>query len=931
MRAWGFLVPLAAVPATAMAGETLAYAPAPAWVKPAPAIDATRLTADAPVILLYDNQQRLADGQVWAYVDSATRASTTQILGALGTVQLPWQPAHGDMIIHGVEIIRGAEHINLLKVPKTFTVIRREQQIERRVLDGVLTATMPVEGLRVNDILHVTYSVTTKDPTLLGNVQTVAPIVANPFRVQFARVRFLWPKTSDIRWKTLAEGITAQPTISGNDKELLVALPIVKQSDVPTDAPLRFQHIPLIEASSFKSWADVAAVMAPLYATEGQIAPGSPLAAEVARIAASESDPLKRAALALQLVQDKVRYLLLGMDEGNYVPQKPGETWGVRYGDCKAKTLLLLAILRALAIDAEPVLAHLQLGGVVADRLPAPAAFNHVLVKAVIGSDTLWLDGTGSGARLADIRDTPVLGMVLPIRARDAALLPVVPRAPARAEMSTILELDQSAGIMLPAPTKITVTLRGNVAEQLRATAAQANSDDLATALDPVVKTYLDSATIVSRAVSFDDAAATATVTATAIAYPDWPKENDRFRAPLDTLVAALAVNVDRARASWREIPVSTGAPSRTELVTRLRLPDKGVGFTLDRAEPVSQSLAGQQITRSVKQAQDWITVETIRTGDGREIAAADLPAIRKQLAMAKAVLPRAIAPAATPPLWQVVQQARLAHRFDPIIAAFTRRITAKPQDAALYTDRAWFHARIYDRQAAIADLTRAIVIQPDAGTYVKRAALFFDTGNLVKALADAREAVQLDPASGSSARLLATLQAEQGDRAGALALLQERADAGGTDKPEFQSAIAQIRADGGDGPAAIAEIDDAIAKNPGQPTLLNTRCWLKGLLNLTLDTALRDCTKSIELSESSLSALDSRALVYFRLKRFDDALLDLKTVLDEDPDVAGSLYLRGLIKRQTGDIKGSDADIAAARFIEPRVDVTYQRYGIKP
>ena len=33
---------------------------------------------------------------------------------------------------------------------------RREQALERRMLDGVLTATLPVEGLRVGDILHLT-------------------------------------------------------------------------------------------------------------------------------------------------------------------------------------------------------------------------------------------------------------------------------------------------------------------------------------------------------------------------------------------------------------------------------------------------------------------------------------------------------------------------------------------------------------------------------------------------------------------------------------------------------------------------------------------------------------------------------------------------------------------------------------------------------
>ena len=35
------------------------------------------------------------------------------------------------------------------------------------------------------------------------------------------------------------------------------------------------------------------------------------------------------------------------------------------------------------------------------------SALDHVLVRATIGGETLWLDGTGSGARYEDLRDTP--------------------------------------------------------------------------------------------------------------------------------------------------------------------------------------------------------------------------------------------------------------------------------------------------------------------------------------------------------------------------------------------------------------------------------------------------------------------------------------------------------------------------------------------
>jgi tetratricopeptide (TPR) repeat protein len=110
---------------------------------------------------------------------------------------------------------------------------------------------------------------------------------------------------------------------------------------------------------------------------------------------------------------------------------------------------------------------------------------------------------------------------------------------------------------------------------------------------------------------------------------------------------------------------------------------------------------------------------------------------------------------------------------------------------------------------------------------------------------------------------------------------------------------------------------------------MLNSRCWVKGTANLSLDSGLKDCTRSIELSENPANALDSRAMIYFRMGRFDDALADLEAALNHDPAQAASLYLRGIVLKRQG--KSGDADLAAARLISPRIDEDYARYGIKP
>ncbi|WP_380925298.1 hypothetical protein [Sphingomonas leidyi] len=130
-----------------------------------------------------------------------------------------------------------------------------------------------------------------------------------------------------------------------------------------------------------------------------------------------------------------------------------------------------------------------------------------------------------------------------------------------------------------------------------------------------------------------------------------------------------------------------------------------------------------------------------------------------------------------------------------------------------------------------------------------------------------------------------------------------------------------------------MAALDAAIAKRPGNAGFLNGRCWIKGTLDVQLDTALKDCTRAIELGSggAAAAALDSRALVYFRMRRFEEALADINAALEQRPAAANSLFLRGLILRRTGDAKAGDAALAEAELLFPQVDEDFARYGIKP
>jgi transglutaminase-like putative cysteine protease len=103
--------------------------------------------------------------------------------------------------------------------------------------------------------------------------------------------------------------------------------------------------------------------------------------------------------MALRLVQDQIRYVFLGMNLGGYTPASAETTWARRFGDCKGKTALLVALLRELGIDAEPALVSTTAGDGLDQRLPTLQLFDHVIVRARIDKTIYWLDGARQGDR----------------------------------------------------------------------------------------------------------------------------------------------------------------------------------------------------------------------------------------------------------------------------------------------------------------------------------------------------------------------------------------------------------------------------------------------------------------------------------------------------------------------------------------------------
>lgn len=911
----------------ANAGEVPLFQPIPDWVVSAGKI----VSGDAATggIILLDRQQKVENDRVWSYSDVAVRAVSTEQLNGLGNLALSWHPDKGDLIINRIEIIRGDQIIDVTKSGSKFTVLRREQNLEQQAISGILTATMQVEGLKVGDVIRLAATISFSDSALGGNVELGQPLVAEPIKVGKSALRIIWPQSVPLKWRVTKPEIVPVLSKRGIYNELIIAQPSPKPAELPTDAPLRFAPPSFVEATTFANWADVAKAMVPLYATDGSIAVGSPLAERVAKIATASADPKIRTAMALRLVQDDIRYLFNGQAQGNYLPQRPIETWDKRYGDCKAKSLLLVAILRQLGIQAEAALVSSQMGDLLTSRLPSMLAFDHVITRATIGGETFWLDGTALGTRLPDLADPPAFRFALPITALTTALVPIAFKAPARPLLSIDTDIDATAGIALPKPYKIKLTFRGQKVFQIRQAQATLEGKGLNDAIDQLVQPYLNDPTVIKRSLRFDDIDGSVRIEAEGLTNLAWQREDDRRAMALSNIFTDFEISGDRNRLAWQAIAVSTGSADNFESHYRIRLPNAGKGFQLENPKDISGRFSGYDMRSRTKLEDGVFELDDAWKTSLLEISSSALASEREKLARAKAGPIKIVAPEDYPPAWREQRAARAAGLTKRVEAAYAAEIADDPKEVTGYINLARFLTGIDDKSGAISELNKIIELRPDAASYLWRAGLY-NLSDPKKAIEDIKAAQAIEPGSPVAIIALAKVLVQQRRFDEAVAAI----DAGlplQKVKADLLAEKAETLARAGRGQESLEIINKANLDKPGNPGLLNSACWVRAIINAELERALKDCTKAIELSEEPANMLDSRGLVYTRMKRYDDAIADLDAVLRLNPAIAESLFVRGVAKSFKGATAEAKSDIHDALILDPSVEKRYAEIGVKP
>jgi tetratricopeptide (TPR) repeat protein len=268
--------------------------------------------------------------------------------------------------------------------------------------------------------------------------------------------------------------------------------------------------------------------------------------------------------------------------------------------------------------------------------------------------------------------------------------------------------------------------------------------------------------------------------------------------------------------------------------------------------------------------------------------------------------------------------------------AAATQPALQEPLDAAGYARRGSASASRREYEPALADLTKAIELDPaQADYFYERGRAYASSNQADKALEDFSQAIKLKPDDVQALMARAELRARRNDPADTIIPDLDAADQAAPREADMRLALGGLYQRVRNYPAAIVQYDDWIDSHNRDdvemPRARDARCWARVLTGQGLDQALDDCNFAVRKRPREAGFLESRGLVYLRQGKYDKAIADCDAALALNPKLAWAFYGRGLAKQHLGQAAAGQADLGAATALFPEIAAEAASHRIGP
>ena len=343
------------------------------------------------------------DGSDVIWDDEWVKILTEKGRRAHASVSLSYNARYGDATIHTVEILGTNGAVRAVDFAKTLKIATDNSSMSANIVDPMdKKVSCAVPGLAMGEIRHVVFSRRTRkarmknawaDATLL---EYTAPILSTVVTVDQPPSL---PVAKALLRHPFKDTVVRSPPIKLPDgyTRLTWTARDVPQAFPEPDMPPLSRCVQTLRLSTVPDWQTVSRWYWSL--CEPHLSKTTPAMTNLVRSLVKDCpDATSKIRAVFKFVSQEIRYMGLTLEDDapGYEPHDINITFDNRYGVCRDKAVLLVALLRIAGIPAYPVLIHA--GAKMDSEVPIPY-FNHAVVAVGSAPQYLLMDPTDESTR----------------------------------------------------------------------------------------------------------------------------------------------------------------------------------------------------------------------------------------------------------------------------------------------------------------------------------------------------------------------------------------------------------------------------------------------------------------------------------------------------------------------------------------------------
>ncbi len=428
MRYLAFLLLLVCRMTPVFAGELYQISKTPDWVDSIEVSDPKFVPhekiSNGVHYLLVDRQVLVPPDQQPSFYEHYTSLITNQAgLDQESQINITFDPAYEAVELHEVIARRDGLSINMLDRVR-IVVLDQEEDLDNQIYNGKKKINILLEDIRVGDVIEYSYTTTGSNP-VFHNIFSVGYPLQWGVPVDHVSVSVFWQKTNKLHSKIFNnKSLELSEHSNARGTKYRISIKNVEPIALEESVPAWVDPYVRISFSEAPSWSSVVDWGMGLF--EPAIV-GGPAIIDIGRSISSNTHLEERKIIeALQFVQSEIRYVGIELGENSHQASLASTTLHRRYGDCKDKSVLLIALLREFGVKAYPALVNTRLTKELINRLPSRNLFNHVIVFVEYNGEVYWLDATKQYqyGKLNEIYQ-PNYGQALVLRPASSELVPM--------------------------------------------------------------------------------------------------------------------------------------------------------------------------------------------------------------------------------------------------------------------------------------------------------------------------------------------------------------------------------------------------------------------------------------------------------------------------------------------------------------------------